>query len=119
MKFLIDHPSLLLWAFPFVLTGAVAGLGRLEKNALARLFSAGDATDQQAIRAIVGAVVKWAEKKSAPNADGTAKFATVDRLLGRALPFLSADERHQLIQKAVDEMDKDAEAALNGPPAAP
>ncbi len=116
MNFILSHPSLLLWAFPFVLTSGVVLLGKIEKAALARLFVLGDAADQEAIRTIAGAVVKWAEAKAAPNADGSSKFATVDKLLARALPFLSADQRRMLIERSVAEMDKDAHDALDAPP---
>lgn len=112
VQFILNHPALLLWAFSFVLTSSVVALGKAEKAALARLFVLGDAADQEAIRTIAGAVVKWAEKKAAPNADGSSKFAVVDKMLARALPFLSADQRREIIEKAVAEMDKDANDAL-------
>lgn len=116
MNFLLAHPSLLLWAFPFVLAAAVGAIGKIEKAGIAYLFSRGDKIDQDCARSIVAAVVKWAELRAAPNADGTSKFAVVDKLLARAMPFLSADERREIIEKSVAEMDKAANDALGQPP---
>ncbi len=119
VNFVLAHPSLLLWAFPFVLAAAVGAIGKAEKAGIAYLFSRGDAVDQECARAIVAAVVKWAEKRAAPNADGSSKFAAVDKLLARFLPFLSADERREIIEKSVAEMDKAANEALGAGKAPP
>lgn len=119
IQYLLAHPSLLLWAFPFVLAAAVGAVGKAEKAGISYLFSRGDAIDQECARSIVAAVVKWAEKRAAPNADGSSKFAAVDKMLARALPFLTADERRQVIEKCVAEMDQAAQDALAAPAAAP
>lgn len=119
MTWLMSHPSLLLWAFPFVLAAAVGAIGKAEKAGISYLFSRGDAVDQECARSVVAAIVKWAEKRAAPNADGSSKFATVDKLLARALPFLSADERRQVIEQSVREMDKAANDALDAGPKPP
>ncbi len=113
MTWLLAHPSLLLWAFPFILAAVVGAVGKIEKAGISYLFSRGDAIDQECARSIVAAVVLWAEKRAAPNADGSSKFATVDRLLANALPFLNADERRQVIEASVREMDKAANDALS------
>lgn len=123
INWLLAHPSLLLWAFPFVLAAAVGAIGKAEKAGIAYLFSRGDVVDQECARSVVAAVVVWAEKRAAPNADGSSKFAAVDKLLARFLPFLSADERREVIEASVKEMDKAAHEAIDGagkaqPPAA-
>lgn len=121
MNYLLAHPALLLWAFPFVVGAVVKFIGNMEKVALERLFSYGDADDRAAIRATADIWVKWAERRAAPNADGSSKFAVVDKLLARGLPFLSAEDRRSLIEKCVAEMDAaaNAELAKNDPASDP
>jgi hypothetical protein len=112
MNYLLAHPALLLWAFPFVLAAAVKGIASVEKAVFARLFELGDPVDQKAVRATAAIWVQWAEAKAGPAADGSSKFVLVDKLLARALPFLSADQRKSLIEQSVSAMDAAAQAAL-------
>jgi hypothetical protein len=111
MKLLVDwvlnHPSLLLLAVPAI----PSILGRLEKAAIARLLSAGDEADQNLMRSVVSAVVVWAEEKGAKS--GAEKFAAADKVLARALPFLSADQRKDLIENAVKALDESAKQAVS------
>jgi hypothetical protein len=111
IQFLLNHPALFLFLLPAI----PSVLGKLEKAAIARLLSAGDAADQKLIRTVTKGVVVWAEDKSA--LDGSGKFAIADKLVARAMPFLSADQRKALIQNAVAELDKDANDALAEAPA--
>ena len=108
IEFLLNHPYLFLFALPLV----PVALAKIEKIAIARLLSEGDADDQALLRSVAQAVVLWAEKKGAQ--DGSGKFAVADKLVARALPFLSADQRRKLIQDAVDQMDKAAHEAIDG-----
>lgn len=115
INYVLAHPSLLLWLFPFLVAGAVSAIGKAEKYALARLLTIGDVHTQKAIHDTIKVWVVWAEEEYADPRDGTGseKFAAVDNLLARALPFLSADQRRDLIEKAVKEMDAEANAALD------
>lgn len=106
VTFLLNHPALFLFLLPAV----PSVIGKIEKVMIARLLSRGDAADQELLRSVAKAVVLWAEKKGA--SDGSSKFAVADKLVARALPFLSADQRRSLIQGAVDEMDKAANEAI-------
>lgn len=112
MNWLLAHPQLILWAFPFILATCVAFIGRIEKAGISYLLSRGDTIDQDAMRATCAIWVKWAERRAAPNADGSSKFATVDKFLSHALPFLSTDERKNLIESSVAAMDAAAQDAL-------
>lgn len=113
IKFLIDHPALFLFLLPAI----PAVLGKLEKVAIASLLSRGDTADQKLMRAVAVAVVTWAEDKIGAS-NGAAKFDVADKLLARALPFLSADQRQHLIESCVSELDKDAHEAIDSAAAA-
>lgn len=117
INFLMNHPALFLFLLPAV----PSVLGKLEKAAIARLLAAGDLADQKLILTVTKGFVVWAEDKG--RLDGSGKFAVADKLVARAMPFLSADQRRDLIQNAVAELDKDANDALaaaaqKAPPAA-
>ncbi len=84
INFLLAHPSLFLFLLPAV----PSVLGKIEKAAVAKLLAAGDQADQALIRTVLKGIVVWAEAKGA--ADGAGKFSMADRLVARAMPFLSA-----------------------------
>ncbi len=109
LQFLLNHPALLLLLLPSI----PAMLAKLQKIIIARLLSQGDEIDQELLKSVARAVVLWAEKKGAR--DGSGKFAVADKLIAHALPFLTAEQRHKLIQDAVDQMDQAAHEALDAP----
>jgi hypothetical protein len=115
VHFVMDHPALLLLLLPAVPSVLV----KLEKAALAELFSLGDAADQAFARDVAAALVKWAEAKYDAPGSGDAKRAAVDRALAWALPFMSADQRKDLIEKSVAELDKGAKEVIAAAPPAP
>lgn len=106
MNLLFNHP----WLFVFALPLIPAALNKIEKIAVAKMLASGDAIDQEFIRTTLKAAVVWAEKKGAK--DGPDKFAAVDKLVARALPFLNADQRKKLIEDAVASLDAGANDSL-------
>lgn len=121
INFVLAHPALLALFVPTILAAIPGLLVKLEKAALARLFSAGDVSDQKAIRGIVKVAVIWAEEKynNPIGPSGETKLAAVSRMIQRALPFLSADQVRGLIEEAVKEIDSEAKAAIEAPPVPP
>lgn len=107
IQFLINHPAVFL----FLLPALPSILGKIEKAAIAQLLARGDSVDQKLLRTVAKAIVVWAEEKGSIN--GAAKFTMADKLISRALPFLTAEQRKELIESAVAELDKSANDALH------
>lgn len=83
-----------------------------EVKALQSLFSTGAPEDQEAIKAIFGVLVKWAEKKFGTGA-GQDKLQAVTMLASKALPWLPQDKVRALIEAEVASLDQGAQDALN------
>lgn len=115
MSYILNHPALLLWALPVLLPFIPKAVRAIEGRILRHLLSAGDADDQQLIRAITRAFVVWAENKCQKEGAGGEKFKQVDALLAKALPFLSADQRRTLIENTLEALDAEAKAAAQDP----
>jgi hypothetical protein len=110
LSYILAHPWLLsLIGLPALLAAVPLVLQKLEVQALKELFKVGDDADKRAIKAIVKALVQWAEDKYK---EGAVKFDTVDTIIARTFPFLSADQRKQLIEETVRDLDAGAKTAV-------
>lgn len=118
LNYIMSHPWLLALIVPPALAAVPSLIVKAEKAALARLFAQGDAIDQKFMRSVVRAAVLWAEEKGDLAGGGAKKFDAAEKILNRALPFLSAQQCEDLIEKAVLEMDAEAKKSLDAPPTA-
>jgi hypothetical protein len=111
MQFILNHPWLLsLLGLPAILAAIPLALQKFEVSALKSLFRFGDSADQKAMKGIVKVLVQWAEDKYS---EGAVKFDVVDAIVARALPFLTVEQRKQLIEDSVKDLDAGASEAIN------
>lgn len=116
IQFITSHPWLLaLLGVPALLAALPGIIRKLEVQALHKLIDQGDEIDHQAIRDTIAVWVQWAEKKYGAD-KGPVKFAAVDALIAKALPFMSADDRKKLIEDVVKALDEGAREATQAPP---
>lgn len=116
VHFVISHPwALTLLGIPALLAALPAALRKVETMVFKKLLANGDAIDQRAIRATIRAWTTWAEEKYGTGT-GAQKFAVVDGVLAKVLPFLSAEDRKKLIENVLAELDAGAQEAGQDPP---
>lgn len=119
LNYVMNHPWLLGLILPSIVAAVPGLLVKAEKAALANLFSYGDPVDQEALRSTVKVWVVWAEKKYAIAGQGRNKFEAVNALVARALPFIPAEQREDMIEQAVEQLDAAAKATVQDTPPAP
>lgn len=111
IQYALAHPWILaLLGIPAMLSSLPHLLHKGEVAAIRRLLATRDPIDQKAIKATISAWVTWAEEKYGAG-QGPIKFAMVDAVLAKVLPFMSADDRQKLIEDAAKELDSGAHEA--------
>lgn len=118
IKYILDHSWLLaLLGVPALLAAVPTLVRRATINGLHKIIEAGEfPEDDELIRAIVAALVKWAEAKYKAGR-GPLKYEAVDTLAAKALPFMGAEDRRKLIEEAVKQLDAGAHEASDAPAA--
>jgi hypothetical protein len=110
MQLALSYPWLLsLMGLPAILAAVPLLLQKIEMRALNSLFAIGDDADKKAIKEIVKTLVQWAEEKYR---EGPIKFDAVDSIVAYALPFIGAEQREQLIEAAVKDLDAGAKQSV-------
>ena len=117
---IMDHPWLLAFVgFPALIAALPGWFAKIEKAALSRMLANGDEADKKLKKAIVLALVVWAEEKYKDPGVGSFKYAAVDALLAHYLPMLTPEQRKNLIEGTLSALDMTARQATGDsqPPA--